>query len=51
MNTIGEMQNEKYFYGLCKKAEYNHDFEKIDDVLSISYNFFETVIRFCWSVI
>ena len=27
------MQNEKYFYDYCKKSEYNHDFEKIDDVL------------------
>ena len=33
MNTIGDMQNEKNFYGRCKKSEYNHDFEKIDDVL------------------
>ena len=27
MNTIDDMRNEKYFYGHCKKFEYNHDFE------------------------
>ena len=25
MNTIGDMQNEKYFYGYCNEFEYNHD--------------------------
>ena len=29
MNTIGDMQNEKYFYDHCNEFEYNHDFEKI----------------------
>ena len=37
MNTIGDMQNEKYCFGHCKKFVYNHDFEiflkKIDDAL------------------
>ena len=35
--TIGDMQNEKYFYGYCKKFDYNHNyviiFWKIDDVM------------------
>ena len=26
MNTIGDMQNEKYFYGHYNVFEYNHDF-------------------------
>ena len=29
---IGNMRNEKYFYGYCKKSEYNHEFEKVYDV-------------------
>ena len=29
MNTIGDMQNEKYFYDHCNEFEYNHDFEKV----------------------
>ena len=33
MNTIGDKQNEKNFYSHCKKFEYNHVFEKIDDAL------------------
>ena len=28
-NTIGDMQNEKNFYGYCKKFEYNHDYLKL----------------------
>ena len=28
MNTIGDMQNEKDFYGHCSEFEYNHDFVK-----------------------
>ena len=28
MNTIGDMQNEMYFYGHCNEFEYNHDFFK-----------------------
>ena len=28
MNTIGDMQNEKYFYSLYNDFEYNHDFLK-----------------------
>ena len=35
MNTIDDMQNEKKFYGHCNEFEYNHDFEKIDDVMYI----------------
>ena len=27
MNTIGDMQNEKYFYGDYNEIEYNHDFQ------------------------
>ena len=27
MNTIGDMLNEKDFYGRCKKFEYNHDYK------------------------
>ena len=26
MNTIGDKQNEMYFYGYYKVFEYNHDF-------------------------
>ena len=29
MNTIDDMQNEKDFFYLCKKFEYNQDFEQI----------------------
>ena len=29
MNTIGDMQNEKYFYNHCNEFEYNHDYEKV----------------------
>ena len=25
MNTIDDMQNEKYFYNHCNEFEYNHD--------------------------
>ena len=25
MNTIGDMQNEKYFFGHCNEFEYNHN--------------------------
>ena len=28
MNTIGDMQNEKYFYGHCNEFEYKHDFSR-----------------------
>ena len=28
MNTIGDMQNEKDFYGHCKKFVYNQDYVK-----------------------
>ena len=28
MNTIGDMQNEKHFYGHCNEFEYIHDFLK-----------------------
>ena len=28
MNTIGDMQNEKYFYGHYNEFEYIHDFVK-----------------------
>ena len=28
MNTIGDMQNEKYFYDHYKKFEYNQDYVK-----------------------
>ena len=27
MNTIDDMQNEKYFYGQCTEFVYNHDFQ------------------------
>ena len=27
MKTIGDMQNEKYFYGHYNMLEYNHDFQ------------------------
>ena len=27
MNTIGDMQNEKYFLSYCNEFEYNHDFQ------------------------
>ena len=37
MKTIGDMQNEKYFYGHYNEFEYNHDFLKVfrknDDVM------------------
>ena len=29
INTIGDMQNEKNFYGYCKKFEYNQDYVKL----------------------
>ena len=29
MNTIGNMQNEKYFYGHYNMFENNHGFEKV----------------------
>ena len=29
MNTIGDMQNEKDFYGRCKKFVYNQDYVKL----------------------
>ena len=29
INTIGDMQNEKYFFYHCKKIEYNHNFEQV----------------------
>ena len=29
MNTIDDMQNEKYFYDHYNEFEYNHDFEKV----------------------
>ena len=29
INTIDNMQNEKYFYDHCNEFEYNHDFEKV----------------------
>ena len=29
MNTIDDIQNEKYFFCRCKKFEYNHDYEKL----------------------
>ena len=29
MNTIGDMQNEKYFYDHYNEFEYNHDFLKV----------------------
>ena len=29
MNTIGDMQNEKYFYGYSNMFEYNHDYVKL----------------------
>ena len=28
INTIDDMQNEKYFFYHCKKFAYNHDFER-----------------------
>ena len=28
MYTIGDMQNEKYFYNHHNEIEYNHDYEK-----------------------
>ena len=28
-NTIGDMQNEMYFFYHCNKFEYNHDYEKV----------------------
>ena len=27
MNTIGDIQNEKYFYDHCNEFEYNHGFQ------------------------
>ena len=39
MNTIDDMQNEKYFYNHYNEFEYNHDFLKflwkIDDVMEV----------------
>ena len=35
MNTIDDMQNEKYFYDHCNEFEYNHDFLHISE----TYNF------------
>ena len=39
MNTIGDMQNEKYFYGHYNEFVYNHDslkvLWKIDDVKEV----------------
>ena len=39
MKTIGDMQNENYFYDHCNEFEYNHDFLKflwkIDDVMEV----------------
>ena len=32
MNTIDDMQNEKYFYGHYNEFEYNHDFLKVYDM-------------------
>ena len=29
MNTIGNMQNEKYFYDYYNEVEYIHDYEKV----------------------
>ena len=29
MNTNGDMQNEKFFYGHSNEIEYNHDYEKV----------------------
>ena len=29
MNTIDDMQNEKYFYDRCNEFEYKHDYEKV----------------------
>ena len=29
MNTIDDMQNEKYFYDHCNGFEHNHDFLKL----------------------
>ena len=26
MNTIGDMQDEMYFYSYCNEFEYNHDY-------------------------
>ena len=31
MNTIGDMQNEMFFYGHCNMFEYNHNYVKFDN--------------------
>ena len=37
MNTIGDMQNEKYFYDYYNEFVYNHDYEKIVGVFIIYF--------------
>ena len=37
MNTIDDMQNEKYFYDHYNEFEYNHDFEQFLLLVLILY--------------
>ena len=37
MNSIVNMQNEKFFYDHYNEFEYNHDYEKIDGVFIIYF--------------
>ena len=35
MNTIGDMQNEKYFYSHCNGFEYKHVYEKVKKLANV----------------
>ena len=45
MNTIDDMQNEKYFYDLYNEFEYNHDF-----VISLKYKYIYISMYMCESI-
>ena len=44
MNTIGDMQNEKYFYDHYKKFEYNHDDTLLNKYIYISMYMCESIL-------
>ena len=47
MNSIGDMQNEKDFYGYYNEFEYNHDYVnmmKYSSILQETYYFFNNII-------
>ena len=48
MNTIGDMQNEKYFYGYYNMFEYNHDFWIQTSGIRMSQSLFLSIIRLQW---